>query len=127
MRSASAGELEASELGAVHPADVLAEQRRRFARHLATEEVKLDPPVAVVVSDAQELLTDFGTAAELFENLAAQARGLGFSSLALAAGKLPHAFEVGAAKPPRHEIALAALHDGGSDDDRGLRHARCPG
>ena len=83
------GKLEASSSARFNPADVLAEQRRRFARHLAAEEVKLDPPVGVVVSDGQELLTHFGTAAELFENLAAQARGLGFSSLALAAGKLP--------------------------------------
>ncbi len=79
------------------------------------------------MSDGQQFFADFGDAAELLENLAAQAGGVRFSRLAFAAGKFPHALEVGAAKPPRHEIALAALHDGGSDDDRGLRHARCPG
>ena len=89
--------------------------------------MKLHAPIVVVVSDGQQFLADFGGAAELFENLATQAGGVRFSRLALAAGKLPHALEVGAAKPPRDEIALAALHDGGSDDDRGLRHARCPG
>ena len=86
-----------------------------------------DQANAAATSTFTHIAGYFGTAAELFENLAAQARRLGFSSLALTAWKLPHAFEVGAAKPPRHEIALATLHDGGGDDDRGLRHARCPG
>jgi hypothetical protein len=56
---------------------------------------------------------------ELLFQLACQAGDQRFARVALAAGKLPEAFEVHAFLPARHEKTAVALDDGGGDDDGG--------
>src|SRR5262245_46424439 len=83
--------------------------------------MQFDVAVGIRVRDGEDLAADGDVGAEFLFDLAPQARLERLSLLALAAGELPVAFEMHALLPPRDEIAIVILDDGGRDDDS---HAR---
>ena len=108
-----------AEIVAIGPPHFLADERHRFIGELAIEEVELDGSIGVVMGDLEDLPADPDADAQLFGDLAAQARLLWLSRLALAARKLPIAFEVNAARAARDQERAAPPYDGRRDHDPG--------
>src|SRR5712692_8347740 len=109
--------LERRELRARHPTDLLTELRLRLAEQFTPHEVQLDAPLGVGVRGGEHLIADAHVDVELFAQLAREARAKRLVVVALAAGKLPDAFEVHAALAPRHEKAAVLLDDRSRYDD----------
>ena len=82
------------------PPHLLTLLRRGIAHDVAADEVDFDRAIRVGVGRREQFLADARLDGELFAQLARQARRVVFARLALAAGKLPVAFEVHAALAP---------------------------
>ena len=80
--------------------------------------MKLDPSVRVFVRGRENFLADRGLDSQLLIELARHACGERFIRITFAAGKFPHAGEVHARLPSRHQVAVASLDDRGGDDHR---------
>jgi hypothetical protein len=65
--------------------------------------MQLDPPIRVVVCDAEDLLADAATDAEFFANLPPETRLQRFARITFPARKLPRAGEVGPFQSSCHE------------------------
>jgi len=99
------------------PLHRLAELRLRFATQLALEEMQFDHALWIRVRDAVDLRTDARVRAELLDELASQARVERFAGVALAARKLPIAFQMRPSQTPGDKEPSLALDDRGGDDD----------
>ena len=109
--------LELCQLTASDPAHLLSQERCRIVEERAREEVQLNPPIGVVVGDAEDLGADRAARAEFLANLAPEAGFERLARLALAAGKLPRAREVRPLEPTGHEECAVALDDRSGHDD----------
>jgi hypothetical protein len=85
--------------------------------------MQLDHAIVVGVRNAVQLSADRCRGAELFLDLPPQAGVERFVGEALAAGKLPIAFEMRAVGTPRHEEAFLPFDHRGGDHEQRASHA----
>ena len=79
--------------------------------------MQFDDTIVVGVADGEDFGVHCDRDAELLVNLAAQAVGVRFARLALAAGELSQALEMDAAWPPGHEERAVPFDDRGGDHE----------
>jgi hypothetical protein len=112
------------ELIARDPAHLLSEDWPRFIEQVTPEEVQFDDAFGIRVGYSVNLLTHSKSSAELFANLAMEARLQCFAGMAFSTRELPEAGKVRASKPASDEKLVIAFDDGRRHDDCRRRHHR---
>ena len=109
------------------PPNFLTQERFRPPFQLAAEKVQLHRAFRVLVRDLEQFCADNSLAAKLFTQLADETAFVGFAVFALAARKLPHAFQVRPAEPSRDQIGADSFDYRSRDNDPCVSHVRCRG